>query len=88
MLFDLTPILKQLLENILKNARKVIGAGTSLVYMMDSTKSKFDVFATDEDVEVKTLRLQRMKENEKAQGKHNTKRTLIRSLMMGQEYFG
>ncbi|OHS97092.1 3'5'-cyclic nucleotide phosphodiesterase family protein [Tritrichomonas foetus] len=77
-----TTTLKQLLENILKNARRVIGAGRAMIYLMDATSKKFDVFAVDEDIDAKLNRLNKNnKDAEKEQS--SAKKALIHALLKG-----
>lgn len=81
-----TTTLKQVLENILKNARKVIGAAFAMIFIKDSLSQKFDIFANDEDIEAKMIKMNRAKEEKKdTKNKNSSKKFLIHSLLMGED---
>ncbi|OHT00042.1 3'5'-cyclic nucleotide phosphodiesterase family protein [Tritrichomonas foetus] len=58
--------IKKLLEEIMKNARKVIGAGRAMIYMANSN-NKTEVFAIDEDIDTKTKKVEHIENTAKKQ---------------------
>ena len=77
--------IKKLSEDILKNSRKVIGAGRAMIFLTDTSDfDKFEVFAIDEDIEAKMHRIKRANEHSSA-GKLGARRALIHKMMQGSD---
>ncbi|OHT09398.1 3'5'-cyclic nucleotide phosphodiesterase family protein [Tritrichomonas foetus] len=75
--------IKKLSEDILKNSRKVIGAGRAMIFLTNSSEfDKFDIFAIDEDIEAKMRRVKQANE-QAAAGKLGARRALIHKMMAG-----
>lgn len=74
--------IKSLLEEILRNSRKVIGAGRAMIFLLNASGKDFDVFALDEDIEAKMDRVDRA--NKRAvDGMKSAKKALIQRMMTG-----
>lgn len=76
--------IKKLIEDILRNSRKVIGAGRAMIFLVNSSTNKIEVYAQDEDPDAKVRRQTRQQEQE-ATGKLGVKRALIHKMMEGGE---
>ena len=80
-----TTTLKQILENILKNARKVIGAGIAMIYLKDHVTKRLTVFAIDEDPDCKIEMMNQENGDADSKAKSTeTKKALIRTLLSGK----
>ena len=71
--------IKKLIEDILRNSRRVIGAGRAMVYLVKG-QHDLEIFATDEDVDAKALRVKKANE-QSASGKFGARRALIHKMM-------
>ena len=68
----------QVLENILRDTRKVVGAATALLYMI--TDKGLEVIAMNEDIEAKEYR----EKNQTEEKTQNTKRDMIKEMITGR----
>ena len=74
-----TSQIKKLIEDILRNSRRVIGAGRAMVYLVNDQRN-LEIFATDEDIDAKALRVKKANEMS-PNGKFGARRALIHKMM-------
>lgn len=72
---------KSLLKEIIRNARKVIGAGRSMIYVHDAKNKKCEVYALDEDIEAKAIQAA----EKGPKGPTFTKKAFIRKIMFDED---
>jgi len=77
--------IKKLLEEIIKNTRKVIGAVTAALFMIEDCGISFTPMVMDEDLEARIELKDREKKVEDSENSLGVKRALILKLMQGKK---
>jgi GAF domain-containing protein len=72
--------IKRMIEDILKNARRVIGAGRAMIFTLNLQDGSIDTYAVDEDGEAKARRAAQESEDE-SKGRIGARRALIQKMM-------
>lgn len=74
---------KKLMEDIIRNTRKVVGAVKAMLFMNEETGISSEPFLTDEDIEAK-IKKQR-KKKEEAEDVLGVKKAIIQKLLQGKK---
>ncbi|KAH0794933.1 3'5'-cyclic nucleotide phosphodiesterase family protein [Histomonas meleagridis] len=75
--------IKKLIEEILKNTRKVVGAVRAQMFMIENNGINFTPFVTDEDIEAKIKREQKKLQQE-SEDNLGVKKAIIQKLLQGK----
>ncbi|OHT11136.1 3'5'-cyclic nucleotide phosphodiesterase family protein [Tritrichomonas foetus] len=76
--------IKKMMEDILRNTRKVFGAVRALLFMIENNGISFTPYVQDEDIEAKLKKVQQKKQEE-AEDSLGVKRAIISKLMHGKK---
>lgn len=77
--------MKKMMEDILKNIRKVFGAVKSFLFLIDNSGISFSPFVQDEDIEAKLKKVQQKNKEESENDSFGVKKVIIQKLMIGQK---
>lgn len=73
---------KKIMDEIIKNTRKVVGAVRAMLFMNEETGISSEPFITDEDIEAKIRK--KLQKKEKAEDTLGVKRAIIQRLLQGR----
>lgn len=75
--------MKKLCEDILKNSRKVIGAGRAMIYLLNEEDDiRLEMFAIDEDIDMKIIRVKKINDLPVNSGNGGSRRSLIHKMIV------
>lgn len=76
--------IKTNIEEILHSSRKVIGAGSAILFMVSNSEKGFDAYAIDEDIDLRMNRLSKTNQ-ESNKSRKNTRLAIIHKMMQGND---